>query len=127
MRANETARRLSELELRANLLDGGEVQNREATLAVMGLLVSFLAREKVLDYGALRSFLAQSVSADLSEEDHVGHMIAEFGQVLEFHQLDAAGLAPVHVPVDQLLTPEEAAAIRQESVVALDPSYPTRN
>jgi hypothetical protein len=127
MRMTETARRLSELELRADLLDGGEVQNREATLAVMGLLVRFLAREKVLDSDGLRSFLAQSVSSDLSEEDHVGQMISEFGQVVKFHQLDEAGLAPVHVPVDQLLTKKEMAEVRQHAATALALSSPSRN
>jgi hypothetical protein len=127
MRMTETARRLSELELRADLLDGGEVQNREATLAVMGLLVRFLAREKVLDYDALKLFLAQSVSADLTEEDHVGHMISEFGQVVRFHQLDEAGLAPVHVPVDQLLTNKEMAEIRRDATAASALSSPSRN
>lgn len=111
-----------ELEYTKAILDGSEAQTREAVVAVVGLLASFLAGGKALDYDGFLAFLAGTVDSDYRSEDHVGQLVHDLRRVMVFHRdLDAGTLGP-HVPVSEALSADEIAAIRRraEAQVALE-------
>lgn len=109
----ERVRRLEdELEYVKAIVDGSDMQTREAVVCVLGLLMAFLKQKGLLDHGELISYLAESADANEETEDHNGKLIHDVRRIVEFHRDLEAGTLKPYVPLRERLAADEIAAIR---------------
>jgi hypothetical protein len=97
------------------VIDGSEDQTQEAAISVVGLLVAFLAKKGMIDYGELIAFLDGAVDPDLATEDHVGLLVDRFKNLVDFHRMDDLGLLVPYVSVaDRLAARDKAGPALRE-------------
>lgn len=109
----------SRIEYLAAILDGSEAQTREAVVVTVGLVFAFLFDKLKIDINEVITHLAESADPDYEAEDHNGRLIHSLRRNLEFHRDLAAGTAKTHVPITELLAPDELAAIVARAAAAV--------
>jgi hypothetical protein len=94
----------------AAIIDGSEMQTREAVVAVVGLLIAHLAGKGTVHYDDLIKFLGKCADPDDAVEDHVGQMINDLRRIVDFHRRDESGEVEPYVPISERLTVAERNA-----------------
>lgn len=102
------------------IVDGGEVQSREAVVAVIGLMASFVAKSGALDYDRLIAFLSDGTDQRPQPEDRTEMLLHGVRLILAYYRdLDKGTLKPP-IPSPATLGADENGDILRRAFATLE-------